>query len=101
MGIERMAISSKLSPENVEFLEQQKRALRPYDVSISSLINVCVRIVREMHARGELSLKPEDLQKLLIVERGDVFSFSRGKNKSTWRAPGSPSFTPSKPKRDA
>ena len=95
MGIERTAVTAKLSPENAEFLDDLKRRFRPYEVSRSSLLNLCVRIVRELHGKGELSFEPAQLQKLLGLDRGDILAALPGKPKN-WRAPGSPSFPPLK-----
>jgi hypothetical protein len=64
MGIERTLASAKLSSENIEFLEEWRRRLAPYDVSQSSLINLCVGIVRQLHAKGALRLEPKELQAL-------------------------------------
>jgi hypothetical protein len=99
MSIERAATSAKLSAENFEFLQDRKWSLRPYEVSISSLLNLCVRIVRELHARGDLSLEPEQLQKLLATaDRSEILAMtSRSKKGKSFR-PGSPSFPP--PKKD-
>lgn len=55
----------ELSPENIDFLDEQRRSLRPYDVSRDSLVDLCVRIVRQLNARGKLSLEPEDLRTML------------------------------------
>jgi hypothetical protein len=65
MGLERMMVSAKISPENLEFLDQWGRHLKPHDVSQSSLVDLSVRIVRQLHLRGDLSLEPEALQDLL------------------------------------
>lgn len=60
------------------FLYDRRRALRPYDVSISSLVDLCVRIVRELHVKGELSLEPEQLQKLLTTtDRSEIVRETR------------------------
>ena len=74
MGVERTMVSAKLSPENIDFLDEQRRLLRPYEVSLSSLVDLCVRIVRELHGRGELSLEPKQLRTLLNAERNDVLA---------------------------
>jgi hypothetical protein len=68
MGLERTLVSSKLSPENVEFLSEMERSLKPYSVSQSSLLDLCIRIVRQLHRRGDLSLSPTALQELLGTE---------------------------------
>ena len=95
MGIDRTMVSAKLSRENVDFLDDRQRSLRPYEVSVSSLVNLCVRIVRELHAKGELSLEPEQLQKLLGLDRSDILA-TLPKRRTTWRGSGSPSFEPKK-----
>ena len=97
MGIERSATSAKLSPENFEFLLERRRSLRPYEVSVSSLVNLCVRIVRELHTKGELNLEPAELQKLCGMDRSDILATLP--KAGTWRAKGSPSFVePKKPR---
>ncbi len=68
MGLERTMVSSKLSPENVEFLSDMERSLKPYSVSQSSLLDLCIRIVRHLHREGKVSLRPEALQELLGTE---------------------------------
>jgi len=68
MGMERTMVSSKLSPENVEFLSDMERSLKPYSVSQSSLLDLCIRIVRQLHRQGKVSLQPEALQELLGTE---------------------------------
>lgn len=68
MGLERTMVSSKLSPENVEFLSDMERSLKPYSVSQSSLLDLCVRIVRQLHRQGKVNLKPAELQELLGTE---------------------------------
>jgi hypothetical protein len=68
MGLERTMVSSKLSPENVEFLSDMERSLKPYSVSQSSLLDLCIRIVRHLHREGKVSLQPEALQELLGTE---------------------------------
>ena len=77
MARHRTLVSSNLSPENFEFLDAQRRALRPYDISHSSLVNLCVRIVRRLHARGELSLEPLQLQAQLTVDLGKITEAQR------------------------
>ena len=100
MGLERKATSTKLSLDNYEFIDDMHHKLRPYEVSHSSLINLCVSIVRQLHVKGELSLEPEHLQKLLTtIDRSEIIAETRPKK--TWRAPGSPSFPPSKKDRGA
>jgi hypothetical protein len=71
------AVSTKLSPENLDFLSKQRRSLRPYDISLSSLVNLCVRIVRRLHDRGELSLEPLQLQAQLTVDLGKIIEARR------------------------
>jgi hypothetical protein len=70
MVVKRTAVSTKLSPQNFAFLDKQRRFFRPYDISMSSLVNLCVRIVRQLHVRGELSLEPLQLQAQLSVDLG-------------------------------
>jgi hypothetical protein len=65
MGMERVMASSKLSVENAEFLDEWERRLKPYKTSESSLVDLAVRIVRHLVARGELNLDPKALQELL------------------------------------
>lgn len=65
MGLERTMVSSKLSPENVEFLSDMERSLKPYSVSQSSLLDLCIRIVRQLHRQGKVNLQPAALQELL------------------------------------
>jgi hypothetical protein len=72
MGVERTAVSAKLSPENLDFLDERMRLLRPYTVSMSSLVDLCVRIVRQLNARGDLSLEPERLRALLTTDRSEI-----------------------------
>ena len=71
MVVKRTAVSTKLSPQNFAFLDKQRRFFRPYDISMSSLVNLCVRIVRHLHVRGELSLEPLQLQAQLSVALGE------------------------------
>jgi len=68
MGLERTMVSSKLSPENVEFLSDMERSLKPYSVSQSSLLDLCIRIVRQLHRQGKVNLQPAALQELLGTE---------------------------------
>ena len=70
MSLDRAAVSTQLSPENLDFLTKQRRLFRPYDVSLASLVNLCVRIVRQLHERGDLSLEPLQLQAQLTVDLG-------------------------------
>ena len=70
MVVKRTAVSTKLSPETFAFLDKQRRFFRPYDISMSSLVNLCVRVVRQLHERGELSLEPLQLQAQLSVDLG-------------------------------
>jgi hypothetical protein len=77
MAHNRTVVSSILSPENFDFLNKQRRSLRPYDISLSSLVNLCVRIVRRLHARGELSLEPLQLQAQLTVDLGKITEAKR------------------------
>jgi hypothetical protein len=70
-------VTTKLSPENLDFLSNQRRSLRPYDISLSSLVNLCVRIVRRLYARGELSLEPLQLQAQLTVDLGKIIEAKR------------------------
>jgi hypothetical protein len=69
MGQERTMVSSKLSAENLEFLDEWERNLKPHNVSQSSLVDLCVRIVRQLHRHGDLSLEPQALQELLGTNR--------------------------------
>ena len=71
-GKRAATVSARLDPENLEFLDERLLRLRPYDVSRSSLINLCVRIVRQLEARGDLSLEPEQLRKLLATNTSDI-----------------------------
>jgi len=66
---EEDTLPEELSPENIDFLDEQRRSLRPYDISKDSLVDLCVRIVRQLHARGKLSLEPEHLRTLLTTNR--------------------------------
>jgi len=77
MAVERAEVATKLSPENFDFLNKQRRLFRPYAVSLSSLVNLCVRIVRQLHARGELSLEPLQLQAQLTVDLGKFIEAKR------------------------
>ena len=77
MANDRTAVSTNLSPENLDFLIKQRRSLRPYDISLSSLVNLCVRIVRRLHGRGELSLEPLQLQAQLTVDLGKIIEARR------------------------
>jgi len=70
MVVKRTAVSTKLSLKNFAFLDKQRRFFRPYDISMSSLVNLCVRVVRQLHARGELSLEPLQLQAQLSLDLG-------------------------------
>jgi len=74
---DRTAVNTKLSPENLDFLRAQRRLLRPYDISLSSLVNLCVRVVRRLHDRGELSLEPLQLQAQLTVDLGKIIEARR------------------------
>lgn len=65
MGIERTAVSTKLSPENMEFIDEWAQSLKPLDVSASSLVDLSVRIVRNLVATGKLSREPKALQDFL------------------------------------
>lgn len=65
MGLERVMASSKLSPENAEFLDDVARSLRPYPVSQSSLVDTMVSIVRKLSRNGTVNLEPKALQELL------------------------------------
>ena len=65
MGLERASVSTKLSPENEEFLYEWLRSLKPYDISESALLNKCADIVRTLVGRGQLSLEPKKLQAFL------------------------------------
>ena len=49
------------------FLDDWARRLRPFPVSQSSLIDLCVRIVRRLYAKGDISLTPEALRTLLEI----------------------------------
>jgi len=68
MGMERVMASSKLDRESAEFLDDMAKSMRPYEVSQSSLMNLCVRIVKRAVERGDLSLEPRRLQELLGTE---------------------------------
>lgn len=68
MGLERTMVSSKLSAENTEFLDELARRLKPYEVSQSSLVNTLVRIIRQLEVKGKISLTPEGLQELFGTE---------------------------------
>jgi hypothetical protein len=63
-----------LSPENIDFLDERRRLLRPYEVSRRSLVDLCVGIVRQLHTRGELSLEPEQLQALFTTDRSEIIA---------------------------
>lgn len=76
-------VTTKLSPENLDFLSNQRRSLRPYDISLSSLVNLCVRIVRRLYARGELSLEPLQLQAQLTVDLGRIIESKRHRRAPT------------------
>ena len=65
MGIERTAVSAKISLENERFLYEWAELLKPYTISSSSLLDKCAEIVRVMVGRGELSLEPKALQEFL------------------------------------
>jgi len=82
VGVERKTVSAKLAPENSDFIADLKYKLRPYEISRSSLINLCVRIVRQLYTKGELSLEPEQLQKLLTTtDRSEIISETRPNEK--------------------
>lgn len=68
MGLERMAVSTKLAPYNLEFIEEWAKSLRPHPVSDSSLVDLCVSIVRLQARAGTLDLAPEALQVFLRNE---------------------------------
>lgn len=65
MGIERTAVSAKVSSEIERFLWEWSESLKPYEVSMSSLLQRCAEIVKVMVARGDLSLEPKALQEFL------------------------------------
>src|SRR2546429_2395344 len=65
VGIERTAVSAKISLENERFLYEWAELLKPYTISSSSLLDKCAEIVRVMVGRGELSLEPKALQEFL------------------------------------
>ena len=65
MGIERQVVSSKMNAENLEFLAFLSEQIQPYEISLSSLINLCVSIVRTLFIKGEIALNPRALQVLL------------------------------------
>jgi len=65
VGIEKHLVSSKMRQENVEFLAFLSEQIQPYEVSISSLIDLCVSIVRSLFMSGEIALNPNALQVLL------------------------------------
>ena len=47
---------TRLLPKNVEFLDEWVLALSAYKVTESSLVDLCVSIVRVLYDRGQLSL---------------------------------------------
>jgi len=96
MSAERAEVSTKLSPENFDFLNKQRRSLRPYDISLSSLVNLCVRIVRQLHVSGQLSLEPLQLQAQLTVDLGKFIEAKRHR-----RAPAKAARRPKKRSRRA
>jgi hypothetical protein len=65
MGLERIMTSSKLDVRNMEFLDEVARSLKPFEVSQSSLVNICVGIVRRLTQRGQISFTPAGLQEFL------------------------------------
>ncbi len=77
--MERETISAKHSPENIEFLEDWGREFRPYPISDSALVDLCVSIVRTLRRKGTISLEPGALQGLLSAERNG----SKERNEST------------------
>jgi len=64
MGKKSAVVSAHLSPENIEFIEDWYRQLRPHPISLSSLVDLCVKIVRKLHEQGQLESSPAALQKL-------------------------------------
>ncbi len=65
MGVEKQLVSSKMRAENVDFLMWLSSQVEPYEVSLSSLIDLCVSIVRALFIKGEIALGPAALQVLL------------------------------------
>lgn len=65
MGIERTAVSAKVSPEIEEFLFEWARQHRPYRLSSSEQLEKCAEVVMVMVRRGQLSLEPKALQEFL------------------------------------
>lgn len=65
MGQERASVSTKLPREDEEFIYEWAKHLKPHEVSQSSLTGLCVRIVRTLVRRGELSIEPKVLQAFL------------------------------------
>ena len=65
MGIEKQLVSSKMRSENIEFLNWRVEVMQPYEVSFSSLVDLCVSIVRAQFMKGEIALGPAALQVLL------------------------------------
>jgi hypothetical protein len=57
----------KLSTDSLDFLRSWVRQLQPYDVSDDSLVELSLQIVRLLHARGQLDLRPEGLHQLLMT----------------------------------
>jgi hypothetical protein len=82
VGLERAAVSAKVSPEIEEFLYEWAKGLRPYKVSSSALLEQCADIVRIMVRRGELSLEPKALQEFLENGRNGSNESKRSKEKA-------------------
>lgn len=74
MGIERGLVSVKMVQENMNFLDELRRKVWPYEISRSSLVNMCVGIVKHLYERGDIGVEPKQLQALLAMEPGEILA---------------------------
>lgn len=58
-------MTTRMLPQNSEFLDDWVVAMSPYGVTESGLINLCIAIVRSLYDSGQLNLSPTNLRNLL------------------------------------
>jgi hypothetical protein len=62
----------KLSSDSLTFLCDWVSQFKPYEVSDDSLVDLSVRIVRQLQLCGQLDLSPAGLQKLFSAKGGQT-----------------------------
>ena len=78
MGIEKISATTKLDPVNLQFCQDIARSFEPFEVSLSSLLNTFVTILRLKVAVGEIDMSPIALQRFSRHLGNEGFSRNLG-----------------------